>query len=294
MWQLCWESNRFLGKGAKSLPGTSCRRREEEGEPLDLTWQIELVVPMQPAWSLETSPFVRALPQSELPKGCWACMSAAWLRRGAQRSLGLALRSTERVRGHGCFSMVTIVMPHRAVWSPQRCFHKEFRLCISCRPWGGGVLLCLGFSVAGWNFELLVECGRWLEETPDALGWGVSAYLNLHLQKLVTATQRPAEPLSLGETQPCPALVVSWGLELSQGCESLLHALRSCQQRGWGAGSIFQSTSFTRAGFMPGQATNRVYLSGREAEEAAGGVLAEPRKRGAGEGTGAVGGRWQS
>ena len=63
---------------------------------------------------------------------------------------------------------------------------------------------CLGFFVAGWDFELLVVCRRWLEAKP-CRGGGGFILSSRHLQKLVAASRMLAGPLSLGGKQPCPA-----------------------------------------------------------------------------------------
>lgn len=107
---------------------------EEEGEAQDIIpLQTELLVPPQPPSGFETLSFVRSLPQSRLPNSSLACTSPAFgSSLEPELSLGLALCFAERLRGHSCFSMVTIgIMLHRGVWSLQRFSYNEFRLFIS-------------------------------------------------------------------------------------------------------------------------------------------------------------------
>jgi len=95
---------------------------------------LELVVPLQPASSFESSAFARPLPFLRA-----ICSIAPWLAQAQlgsslelELSLGLALCLMEPLRGHGCFSMVTIeITLYRVHGSLQRSFDSEFRLFIS-------------------------------------------------------------------------------------------------------------------------------------------------------------------
>lgn len=64
-------------------------------------------------------------------------------------------------------------------------------------------------------------------------GGGLYSF-ELHLHKLVATAETPAGPLSLGEEQPCPAPRALRDFGMAQGCK------RICQERGWGAGRVFQ------------------------------------------------------
>lgn len=89
-------------------------------------------MPTQPAPSFETSALARSVPRSGLPNSSWLAQTQLGSSRELELSPGLALCFTELLRGHGCFSMVTIkITLYQMLWSIQCCFYNELGLFIS-------------------------------------------------------------------------------------------------------------------------------------------------------------------
>lgn len=89
-------------------------------------------MPTQPALSFETSALASSAPRSGLPNSSWLAQTRLGSSREPELSPGLALCFSEPLRGHGCFSMVTIkITLYQMLWSIQCCFYNELRLFIS-------------------------------------------------------------------------------------------------------------------------------------------------------------------
>lgn len=68
------------------------------------------------------------------------------------------------------------------------------------------MLRCLGFSVACWDFQLLVVCGRWLEAKPAALqSRGCLYSFESEPPEVGRHNSNASRTSVLEEKQPCPA-----------------------------------------------------------------------------------------
>lgn len=177
------------------------------------------------------------------------------------------------------------------------------------------MLRCLGFSVAGWDFQLLVVCGRWLKAEPAAFpGKGVSSCNRACTSRSWSLQLKRQQDLCPWErSSHAQLLVVSWtlgaGAGIAQSCKSFLRSWLHVnmaeeglgQKRGWGR--VFQSARHQHPTFSvlvshQDELQSRTSLSGREKRLLGRcwlfGCWQSPCGEGLGRDAGAVGGRWHS